>query len=168
MGDGHELNHQVGDIAKLAVMLLHVKGLAEAEVAEDIEDQVSGPVSHVERPRPLAAILIDFPLDKITPAVQVGMDEGLCVAQRLVRESIVHDTALAVVSLLGGGVPSSNSFGRPRVHPVIVPLANIGLEVVDFLEASCSVHRELVRGISESWSWNQPERISDGDSPRKL
>ena len=140
MNDGQKVSHQVGNKAKLVARLLHVKGLAETEGAEDIKDQVVGPVGHVERTGPLAAIVVNVLLDEVAPAVQVGMNKGLRVTQRLVGKGIVHDPALAVVNLLGRGIPSGHGIGRSRIDPIVVRLAHVGLGIVNLLVATRRVH----------------------------
>ena len=44
----HESNHELWDMAQLAIWLFHVETLAEAQIAKDIENQVSDLISHID------------------------------------------------------------------------------------------------------------------------
>lgn len=153
MNDTQKIGHESWNIAKLAVRLLHTERLAEAEITENIKDQVVRPVCHVQRTRPFAAIFVDLLSNELAPAVEVGMDEGLSIADSLVGEGIVQYTALAIVCRRVGHVPGRHGLGAARVDSIVFGLANIGLGAEDGLETGRGVDEDAIGGVSEGRSW---------------
>jgi hypothetical protein len=141
-------HQQLGHEAHVAARLLHVERLAKAQVAQDVKDQVVGPLGHVQRVGPSRG-LVGALADQLAPAFRVLVDKHLGRAQRLVGKGLVEHAALAPVLDDARHVPGVDGVHVPRPDLVVYALFDVALGPEDGAEALGSVDHNTVGTIAE-------------------
>ena len=135
MGKLGMVQHHFGHVfERLRARLLGAERAPEAQLAQDVEDQVVdglGDVLRLHPPRRLLAVLRATVQQDLDPPIHVRYDVLLGRAHRLVRKGRVQDAALARVRGLVDAVPRVNLVDAPRVDRVVGTLLGVGLGIVD-------------------------------------
>ncbi len=125
--------------------LEHVKGLAEAQVAENIHGQVVAPVGHVAGSGPAFALGRGGAVahaNLLAKGADIAENVALHLLHGALGKGMREHAALAGVDLLVAGVVGVG--GGVDKGVVELGLADVGAEAVDFLEGRVGVEGDAV------------------------
>lgn len=150
MEEGHKCDYLVWYVFQLILSrLFYFKGLSEAKVCEDVEDEELGPWSDISGFGPAVSSILE---EELTRAVYMSNDVLLSRPHRSVREGIAQDSSFPHMLCPISHVPCTECTVLFWPNMLVLPLRYVCFGAVNCLVGRRGVSHDSIRTISIYWA----------------